>query len=280
MLLLNPYKTALQAQFVGLSTFNSERRRLRSGVCGGTCDQDRTDATDLPWDPDKDYGGWGGHEYHATDPGVSNTPVIFVHGSKRDACDWDLHVDDLQSRGYTGDELWAINFQNETESHLAMADQLDEFVTQVRNETGVDEVAIIAHSLGVTGVRHWLDSRDRYDWITTFIGVAGPNHGLMTAKLANQLDLETGQYRFSYWLRNDYNTIPDHPLAQLNEDTETPGEDISYYTIRGSQDGLFAGCKESPRLEGAEENVELPVGHEGTRFAPQARQLIYSWLPD
>lgn len=270
----------MQVPFVAVSAAASEHRRRNNGVCGGTCDQARTDATNLPWTPEVSYGGWGGHVYHGTSPGISRPPVIFVHGSKRDACDWELHAEELQSHGYTGDELWAINFQNATESHPAMAEQLDEFVARVRNTTGAAEVALIAHSLGVTGVRHWLDSRDRYDWVSTVIGLAGPNHGLVLAKRANQLGLTSGRYRFSHWLRNDYDTIPDHPLARLNTGTETPGDDVEYYTIRGSKDSLFVGCKESPRLEGAEENVELPVDHEGTRFSQRARQLIYSWLPN
>jgi pimeloyl-ACP methyl ester carboxylesterase len=163
------------------------RARRRDG-CATGCEFDRTDDGPLPWSTDGAYGGWGGDAYHGTDGAAAEpvdfadattdrTPVVFVHGNQRDACDWTDHAHFFLQRGYGGGELWAITFRQGTPTHRSMAAQLDAFVGRVREHTGADRVAVVAHSLGVTGVRYWLAARDRYDWVETVVGLAGANHG-------------------------------------------------------------------------------------------------------
>lgn len=251
------------------------RRAQRNGGCAVDCDHERTSDARLPWETAGRYGGWGGHSYHNTEPGVERSPVVFVHGNQRDACDWDEHAEFFLERGYGGDELWALTFDEGSPDHPSMAAQLDSFVQQIRAETGAETVSVVAHSLGVTGVRFWLEAADRYDWVDTFVGLAGANHGTTLNSWCANAGMARGAYKVSPFLRADYDRREDHPLAVLNEN-ETPC-DVDYYTIRGSEDPLFWNSPDSPALEGAT-NVELETDHDGVRADVEAMEYIFEWV--
>ncbi|WP_181691007.1 hypothetical protein [Natronomonas sp. LN261] len=254
-------------------------RKLRNAQsrdgCAVGCDHDRTDDSRLPWSSEGDYGGWGGHSYHGTDGDSDRRPVVFVHGNQRDACDWNPHVSFFSQRGYTGDDLWAITFREGTSTHESMARQLDDFIGHVRAHTGADAVDVVGHSLGVTGLRYWLASRGRFEWVGTFVGLAGANHGTVLSTWCAETGLSGGAYVGSEFLRADYDEIPGHPLASLNAD-ETPGG-IDYYTLRGTDDTLFWRCPDSPVLEGAT-NVRLDTDHDGVRGDQRALEYVFKWV--
>lgn len=251
------------------------RRAQRQGGCARGCSTDRTDDSRLPWSTDGEYGGWGGHEHHGTDAGSERTPVVFVHGNQRDSCDWVEHARFFLQRGYLGDDCWAVTFGDGTPTHPAMADQLDQFVGHVREYTGADTVALVAHSLGVTGVRFWLATRDRFDWVETVVGLAGANHGTVLNTLCDEAGRSAGPYRVCPFLRDDYESFEWHPLAVLNRN-ETPGS-IEYYTIRGTEDPLFWRCEDSPALDGAT-NVILETDHDGVRTRTEAMEYVFEWV--
>jgi pimeloyl-ACP methyl ester carboxylesterase len=258
-----------------VANIGSLRRARRQGGCSVACGRGRGDTSRLPWNTGGLYGGWGGHDHHGTAPGADHTPVVFVHGNQRDACDWEEHARYFLQRSYTGDELWAVTFRDGSPSHDEMAGTLEDFVSRVREHTGADRVSLVAHSLGVTGVRYWLHRKDRYDWVETFVGLAGANHGTVLSTLADDAGMRDGTYKMIPFLRADYEENEDHPLALLNED-ETPG-DVEYYTLRGTEDPLFWRCAESPALTGAT-NVALPVDHDGVRADTRALELMYEWV--
>jgi pimeloyl-ACP methyl ester carboxylesterase len=175
---------------------------------GTECDVDRTDDRYLPWSTNGAYGGWGGHEYHVTEPGLrgDENPIVFVHGNTREACDYADHATKFLERGYGGDQLWSITFRESTSTHAEMARQLDDFVANVCAHTGADTVDVVAHSLGVTGARFWLSdlrpyleeegrwpsvlleadhpaAAPKFDVVDTFVGLAGANEGTWTCNL-------------------------------------------------------------------------------------------------
>ena len=254
-------------------------RRLRDAKrqdgCAVDCDFDRTDDSRLPWSTDGEYGGWGGHEYHGTETDSDRTPVVFVHGNQRDACDWDEHASFFLQRGYSGDDLWGITFEDGTPGHESMAQQLDAFVGEIRGHTGAETVSVVGHSLGVTGLRYWLVSRDRFEWVDTFVGLAGANHGTVLCTWCADAGMDGGPYSSSEFLRADYEEISNHPLSVLNVN-ETPG-DVDYYTLRGTDDTLFWRCQDSPVLDGAT-NVLLETDHDGVRTDQEAMENIYRWV--
>ena len=251
----------------------------RQDGCAVDCEFDRADDSRLPWSTDGEYGGWGGHDYHGTEAGTDSdrTPVVFVHGNQRDACDWVQHASFFLQRGYTGDDLWAITFDEGTPSHESMAESLDSFVGEIREHTGAGTVDVVGHSLGVTGLRYWLLSRDRFEWVDTFVGLAGANHGTVLCSWCADAGMNSGPYSSSEFLRADYEETPDHPLSILNLN-ETPG-DVDYYTVRGTDDTLFWRCRDSPVLEGAT-NVLLETDHDGVRADQAAMEHIYEWVSD
>lgn len=265
-----------------------------AGFGGTACDVDRTDDRYLPWSTDGAYGGWGGHEYHATRPGLAGgeNPVVFVHGNTHDACDWSDHATRYLQRGYRGDQLWSITFAAESPTHDEMARQLEDFVGNVLSYTGADSVDVVSHSLGVTGVRFWMaDSADfadvderfdvgvgpRYDVVDTFVGCAGANEG--TATCGPGCQQGPGANRVCGFISPDCDE-PGGPLYELNEPDETPG-DVDYYTIRGDLDYFFADNPDSPTLEGAETNLLLSGrAHNATRASDAAIEYIYQWVTD
>ncbi|MDR9430978.1 MAG: hypothetical protein RI568_09840 [Natronomonas sp.] len=258
------------------------RRSRRNGGCVIDCEHDRTDDSRLPWSTDGAYGGWGGRAFHGVDEPTGAfggerepTPVVFVHGTQRDACDWEDHAEFFLERGYGGDDLWAITLQDGASTHPEMADQLDDFVGHVREHTGADTVALVGHSLGVTGIRYWLATEGRYEWVDTVVGLAGPNHGTVFNTWCTEAGMVTDEYQVSPFLRADYETLDKHPLASLNAD-ETPG-DVDYYTIRGTEDALYWGCAQSPELGGAT-NVAVETGHDGVRTHPATKEYLFSWI--
>lgn len=239
----------------------------------------RTDDGGLPWSSRGRYGGVGGHEWFDTDPGASRTPVVFVHGNGRTHEDWTDHAEALLGEGFSGDELWAITFAHPSSTHREMAAQLDAFVRDVREYTGSDAVSVVAHSLGVTGVRYWLERRNRYGWVDTVVAIAGANHGVSVC--SGDEDPETlGEYaRPSRFVGYRYRERPNHPLTRLNAGTETPG-DVTYYTIRGAYDHYYWRDPTSPKLDGAAENVLLWTNHLGTLRSDRTRALLSEWLTD
>jgi len=143
---------------------------------------DRVDDAQLPWETAGQYGGWGGHEWFGTAPGTTQVPVVFVHGNQCDASDWTETCEQFIETGYRGDDLWAITFAESTPTHAEMAAQLDEFVAELRSDTGAESVMVVAHSLGVTGVRYWLSSvtattgsRRSSGWLGPITASRGPH---------------------------------------------------------------------------------------------------------
>ena len=258
-----------------VSPVAAERGPL-AGFGGTACKTARTSDENLPFGTDDRYGGWGGHEYHCTDPGTEQNPIVFVHGNTHDGCDFAEHATEYLERGYGGDALWSITFREATSTHPEMRDQLEEFVTKIRGYTGADTVDLVSHSLGVTGARFWMDDNDRYEWVDTFVGCAGANHGTYTC--GPTCEPKPGASEPCQFI-SPACAEPGGPLYDLNTPDETPG-DVDYYTIRGTADYFYADDPDSPRLEGANRNVVIDGGHNATRASERSIDLIFEWATD
>jgi pimeloyl-ACP methyl ester carboxylesterase len=246
-------------------------------AAGTLCDRARTDDAGLPWDTGGAYGGWGGADYFDTDGGVSRTPTVFVHGNTGDACNFSGHADYLRARGWSGDELWSITFREATSSHADMAEQLDDFVANVRAETGASSVNLVSHSLGVTGTRVWMEAYDRFDWVEEWVGLAGANHGVCncpgcvdTTVFGSDLG-EPCQF-----IAVQCFGLPGHPLYEINLPTETPG-DVTYHTVRGYYDALYYCNVYSPYLSGADNNLVF-ADHLGVLESSETKELVANWV--
>lgn len=232
-------------------------------------------AESIPWESENFYysGVVGSDNYNDADKAI-----IFVHGNNRDASDWSKQFKYFQEQGTPPQNLWAITFDTSSVTHHHLARQLEEFTEKVLEYTGLNEVSIIAHSLGVTVTRYWLYQFDRYDNVDVFIGIAGANHGsdVFIPKGVAWFFPKFSKYKPCQELSN--NSVTPTLVEDLNRKVgETPG-DVKYYTIRGSKDTLFLNCIDSPALEGAEENILLDAGHDGVRESKESLEYQYKWI--
>lgn len=248
-----------------LRSLGAEGPTAQQPAVGETCDRPRTDDSGLPWRTFRWYGGWGGHDHWDTDPGTDRTPVVFVHGNGGDACNFREIARDCRDHGWQGDELWAITFGSFTATHAEMSAQLDDFVRHVRAETDASSVTIVAHSLGVTGVRYWLQDRQRHDWVETFVGLGGANDGTCGCPGCEDASDRTltpeDAARACRSVARQCRDVEGHPLAVLSDADPTPG-DVEYVMIRGRFDPIYWCDRSSPFLDGAE-NVALSTTHVG-----------------
>lgn len=231
----------------------------------------------LPWSNDIGYSGVGGSEYHSTETGVENTPIVFVHGNTGDSSHWDEHMEYLIDEGYRGDELWSITFKRPTSTHDEMSNQLEHFVENVLEYTDSERISIVSHSLGVTGSRYWMYDKERKENVESVVCLAGANHGISACKYIDEYNMDFGVARPAGFIRSDYDRITGHPLSEMN--ANALDDDIKYYTLRGKKDRLFQPIdSKSPVLEDAEENLVINKDHSGVRTSSEAKRLVGNWL--
>lgn len=154
-----------------------------------------------------------------------------------------------------------------------MAAELEAFVFSLRSYTGREKIDVVAHSLGVTGIRWWIETRDGHRHVRRFIALARANHGMKIVTLAARLGVRSGPFGPGRFLRDDYDRFADHLLKRLNESTEVP-EDVTAFTTLGKRDRLFAGSKRSPVLADTERSIALNAGHSEVKNSARARKLI------
>ncbi len=254
----------LSSRTAVLRSLGAEGPTAQQPAAGETCDRPRTDNSGLPWRTFRWYGGWGGHAHWGTDPGTGHTPVVFVHGNGGDACNFQEIARDCREHGWRGDELWAITFGSFTATHAEMSAQLDDFVRHVRAETDATSVTVVAHSLGVTGVRYWLHDRQRHGWVETLVGLGGANDGTCGCpgcEDASDRAFTPEAARGCRSVARQCCDVEGHPLAVLSNANPIPAS-VDYVMIRGRFDPLYWCDRSSPFLDGAE-NVALSTTHMG-----------------
>jgi len=179
---------------------------------------------------------------------IQRTPVIFLHGNNDTpfptACNpfGNIHnfAQFLADHGYSPSELWGLGYQGDqcdlianptnrsgvAHSTLANVPDLRLFVDAVLKYTGVQQVDIVAHSLGVTLTREWLRQDRAYHLVRRFVAVDGPNHGIINCSPSplNYYQLPGfGGFTPDSAVCQEYGS-PDTPLlSQLNRGSETHG---------------------------------------------------------
>lgn len=194
--------------------------------------------------------GWGGGGQ-----ALNRVPIIFVHGNTVSPEYWRPAQRQFKQAGYTDDELWAVGYGYDSVRFFDSNDKsiptLERFVQAVtqylttKYQRPVPHVDIVAHSLGVTLVRQWLKQHNAWHRVRRFVGIAGANHGVWTARADS-----TGVSR-----RSGYELHRGSPwLAQLNRGGETPAA-TQYFTLydgTGHYDVFFpAPDQDSSALTGA-----------------------------
>jgi len=194
--------------------------------------------------------GWGGGG-----DTLAHVPIIFVHGNTVSPEYWRPAQRAFKQSGYSDDELWAVGYGYDSVRLFDSNDKsiltLERFINAVtgyleeKYQRPIPQVDIVAHSLGVTLARQWMKQNNAWHRVRRFVGIAGANHGVWTARADS-----TGVSR-----RSGYELHRNSPwLAQLNRGGETPGA-TAYFTLydgTGRYDVFFpAPDQDSSALEGA-----------------------------
>ncbi|KAL3102341.1 hypothetical protein niasHS_003750 [Heterodera schachtii] len=148
----------------------------------------------------RDLGIWGsfGGRTAAEEP-IRNQPVVFVHGVSNRACDkMKQSADFFFNHGYTFSELYGTTYANGDQGNPLQwaaysmkchyVKLVRALIVAVRLYTG-KQVDVVAYSLGVPVSRKAIlggicvDTGENLGgsltkYVDTFIGVAGPNHGI------------------------------------------------------------------------------------------------------
>src|SRR5215472_1151978 len=212
---------------------------------------------------------------------VQRTPVIFLHGNNDTpfptACNpfGSIHnfAQFFADQGYSPSELWGLGYQGDqcdlianptnrsgiAHSTLANVPDLRSFVDPVLKYTGVRQVDIVAHSLGVTLTREWLRQDRAYHLVRRFVAVDGPNHGIINCSPSPQNYYQlpvNGGFTPDSAVCQEYGSFNTPLLSELNRGGETQGS-TRILVIRNAdrsfvyfalQDGVFPPVPAEDRI--------------------------------
>ncbi|MEU7824566.1 triacylglycerol lipase [Catellatospora sp. NPDC049133] len=164
-------------------------------------------------------------------------PVIFVHGYKGGAWNWNDMIADFKADGWSGGRLFAMSYDI-TQSNKTTAAQLRSLVDSVRAQTGAAKVDVVAHSMGSLNSRWYLKFLGGTSYVDQWVSLGGPNHGTNLTPICSWLITSCAEM------------APDSSfLRDLNAGDETPGG-VRYQTFWSSCDE-FINPDQSTILTGA-----------------------------
>jgi triacylglycerol esterase/lipase EstA (alpha/beta hydrolase family) len=156
---------------------------------------------------------------------TERNPVIFVHGYKGGAWNWNDMIADFKADGWNGSQLYAMSY-NVFQSNKTTAAQLRDLVNSVRAQTGATKVDIVAHSMGSLSSRWYLKFLDGTSYVDQWVSLGGPNHGTNLTFFCDWLITSCGEMDPGSGFLRDLNAVD-----------ETPGG-VRYQTYWSSCDEL------------------------------------------
>lgn len=152
-------------------------------------------------------------------PAVAKNHVVCVHGYTGSGSNFSSLHTYLRIQGWSSSQLHAITYQNpyDASANVSNANQLRNFVNNVRSTYGVSKVDLVAHSMGGLSSRYYLRELGGHNNVGAMVTLGTPHYGV----LLGPGDLSS----ISSFLRN------------LNSGDLTPGS-VNYTSIRSSADLL------------------------------------------
>lgn len=183
--------------------------------------------------------------------------VLLVHGYACNRGQWWWLRRRLRTRGFS---VTTINLEPPLADIDCFAGQLHARIEALLAETGVDRVALVAHSMGGLASRAYL-RRQGCGRVITLITLASPHHGTLFARLIPG--------------RNARQMQPDNDwIRQLGEQESFA---VPVVSIWGAIDE-FMVPQDSSRLAGARDTAFATLGHLSMLFSPAVLQSLQAEL--
>jgi triacylglycerol lipase len=180
-------------------------------------------------------------------PGISNDPILFVHGYAGNGGNWENMKSRFLADGWQPNELYSCNYSF-TASNTVSAAEIAQQVDDILALTGASKVDIVAFSMGSVSSRYYLKNLGGNAKVDAWVSLAGPNHGTDAVEINNC----TFQPCREIAPGSEF-------LQQLNDGDETPGL-VRYATWRSPCDATI-NPDESVILNGATNFQTACIAH-------------------
>jgi triacylglycerol lipase len=159
---------------------------------------------------------------------AAHDPVIIIPGMGGDPSYMITGVNSFKSAGWTNVEAWTDADKMNVDMEKSAA-AISAKVDQVLANTGAKKVTLYTWSASTIAARYYIKNLGGAAKVRTYVGVAGPQHGISIWRQCSAAPACTNQ-----WGPNN----PVTPwLANLNSGTEVPGSpSVAYLTIRSTAD--------------------------------------------
>ncbi|MFI9504835.1 esterase/lipase family protein [Nocardia sp. NPDC052566] len=195
---------------------------------------------------------------------ADRVPVVFVHGYKGGAWNFDEMRADFRNDGWPADRLFAIDYSI-FQSNRDIAGILEKYVDDVLRRTGASKVDIVAHSMGSLNSRWYIKYLSGASKVRSWLSLGGPNHGTKVAKVCGWGVISCEEMEEGSQF-----------LGELNAGDETPGS-VRYATYWSSCD-LIIVPNRSVLVEGAQNNYVGCVDHLGLVWNDDVSRQVRGFL--
>ncbi len=116
------------------------------------------------------------------DQAMPFAPILFVHGIKGSAADFDAMIARFVAAGWPAERLFARTFADPAWGcNVDNASAIAGWVAEIRATTGATAIDLVAHSMGTLSTRYYMKHLDGAAAVRAYVTLGGMHHGLQSA---------------------------------------------------------------------------------------------------